>query len=214
MSLDETGRIKLVQPASGKTFERREPGTYERGTWDDDKTALLKKLYITDGLSCGQIAARIGATRNAVIGKVHRLGLPLRGQQYGRSVAPSKKQRNYNLGSRAHKLEKDVLGDHRGLDFRKGCHRAPIVEPIPPARETDAARVTGIDLADHHCRFIPGDPTGPYEKQYCGLQRIKGSPYCQEHAERCSGIERPRKPDRPIRSWVLKGKRYVDLETV
>ena len=44
-------------------------------TWTDERVDLLKKLWI-EGLSASQIATQLGnATRNAVIGKVHRLGL-------------------------------------------------------------------------------------------------------------------------------------------
>ena len=43
--------------------------------WNDERVDLLKKLW-SDGLSASQIAGRLGGvTRNAVIGKVHRLGL-------------------------------------------------------------------------------------------------------------------------------------------
>ena len=52
-------------------------------TWTDDRVELLKKLW-ADGLSASQIAGELGGiTRNAVIGKVHRLGLS------GRAKAPS-----------------------------------------------------------------------------------------------------------------------------
>ena len=44
-------------------------------SWTDERVELLKKLW-ADGLSASQIAAELGGiTRNAVIGKVHRLGL-------------------------------------------------------------------------------------------------------------------------------------------
>ncbi len=44
-------------------------------SWNDERVELLKKLW-AEGLSASQIAGRIGSvTRNAVIGKVHRLGL-------------------------------------------------------------------------------------------------------------------------------------------
>ena len=44
-------------------------------SWTDDRVDLLKKLW-SEGLSASQIAGRLGGvTRNAVIGKVHRLGL-------------------------------------------------------------------------------------------------------------------------------------------
>src|SRR3989440_2851224 len=46
-----------------------------RMAWNDERVDLLKKLW-SDGLSASQIAGRLGGvTRNAVIGKVHRLGL-------------------------------------------------------------------------------------------------------------------------------------------
>ena len=47
----------------------------ELQTWTDERVELLKKLW-ADGLSASQIAGELGGiTRNAVIGKVHRLGL-------------------------------------------------------------------------------------------------------------------------------------------
>src|SRR3954464_10249800 len=60
---------------------------WTRGTltmsWTDERVELLKKLW-ADGLSASQIAAELGGvTRNAVIGKVHRLGLA------GRAKSPS-----------------------------------------------------------------------------------------------------------------------------
>ena len=52
-------------------------------SWTDERVELLKKLW-ADGLSASQIAAELGCvTRNAVIGKVHRLGLS------GRAKSPS-----------------------------------------------------------------------------------------------------------------------------
>src|SRR5213083_2484524 len=52
-------------------------------TWTDDRVEQLKKLWEA-GLSASQIAAELGnVTRNAVIGKVHRLGLS------GRAKSPS-----------------------------------------------------------------------------------------------------------------------------
>ena len=43
--------------------------------WTEERVELLKKLW-AEGLSASQIAGRLGGvTRNAVIGKVHRLGL-------------------------------------------------------------------------------------------------------------------------------------------
>jgi GcrA cell cycle regulator len=51
-------------------------------TWTDERVEQLKTLW-ADGLSCGQIAGELncGFSRNAVIGKVYRLGLPERAKR-------------------------------------------------------------------------------------------------------------------------------------
>jgi GcrA cell cycle regulator len=57
--------------------------------WSDDRVTTLSKLWL-DGLSASQIAKQLGGvTRNAVIGKVHRLGLSWRAtpSRPGRAVA-------------------------------------------------------------------------------------------------------------------------------
>src|SRR4051812_833531 len=69
--------------------------TEAANAWTDERVERLKKLW-SDGLSASQIAAELGGgvTRNAVIGKVHRLGLSGRGKPTGtgtprpRKVAP------------------------------------------------------------------------------------------------------------------------------
>ena len=56
-------------------------------SWTDERVELLKKLW-SDGLSASQIAAELGGiTRNAVIGKVHRLGLSGRAKSASRGGA-------------------------------------------------------------------------------------------------------------------------------
>jgi len=58
-------------------------------SWTDERVELLRKLWM-DGLSASQIAAELanGITRNAVIGKVHRLGLSGRVKCAAPSSAP------------------------------------------------------------------------------------------------------------------------------
>ena len=56
-------------------------------SWTDERVSTLKKLWL-DGLSASQIAKQLGGvTRNAVIGKVHRLGLSGRAAPGGRGRA-------------------------------------------------------------------------------------------------------------------------------
>jgi len=56
--------------------DETQPTINDKPSWTEERVELLKK-YWNEGLSASQIAGRLGygVTRNAVIGKVHRLGL-------------------------------------------------------------------------------------------------------------------------------------------
>src|SRR5499426_1834676 len=59
-------------------------------SWTDERVELLRKLW-SDGLSASQIAAQLGGvSRNAVIGKVHRLKLSARGRA---TAAPARQKK-------------------------------------------------------------------------------------------------------------------------
>lgn len=161
--------------------------------WTDERTEILKKA-VADGLSARQTARLLGGFehcadegRSAVIGKTHRMGLACKNPQ--RSLTPSRKKRKkiaWRFEKCAWRLEKGVLGDRQGLDFRAGCSRNSTTEPLPLPRADDVARLTFLELDEfRHCKFIVGDPKGPFEKQFCGHKRIDGLPYCEGHARRC-----------------------------
>ena len=58
--------------------------------WTDERVELLRKLW-SEGHSASQIAAQLGSvTRNAVIGKVHRLKLSSRGRSTAAPARPKK----------------------------------------------------------------------------------------------------------------------------
>src|SRR5829696_2799775 len=66
-------------------------------SWTDERVELLKKLW-SDGLSASQIAAELGGiTRNAVIGKVHRLGLSGRAKSPSSSAPRVRKPRSHMM---------------------------------------------------------------------------------------------------------------------
>src|ERR1700691_4762226 len=66
-------------------------------SWTDERVELLKKLW-SDGLSASQIAAELGGiTRNAVIGKVHRLGLPGRAKSTSSTAPRPRKARSPSM---------------------------------------------------------------------------------------------------------------------
>lgn len=134
--------------------------------WTDERVKAVKKLW-GEGLSASLIASRLGGvTRNAVIGKVTRLGLP------PRSVS-------------VRKIYKPIHARHpMGKVRLKTTLRPPPMEskPLPPVQVDDVARVALVDLEPHHCRFPVGEPT----KGFCGLRKIEGTSYCQGHLQRCT----------------------------
>ncbi|MBB5517767.1 GcrA family cell cycle regulator [Amphiplicatus metriothermophilus] len=150
--------------------------------WNDERVELLKKLW-AEGLSASQIASRMGGvTRNAVIGKVHRLGLS------GRAT-PAKPQR----GCRHH--EGDVE-DARLLG------EEPPMKPIIPEPEFAAPVVLeGGDLATvatlkgNMCKWPIGDPTSD-DFHFCGQPTPAGKSYCPYHAHLAFQPSAQRRPER------------------
>ena len=67
--------------------------------WNDERVAILKKMWL-EGNSASEIAKELGnITRNAVIGKVHRLGLSNRDTNIAKSgVSPTKATKNVKRG--------------------------------------------------------------------------------------------------------------------
>lgn len=158
-------------------------------SWTPERVELLKK-YWAEGLSASRIAYRIGGTtRNAVIGRVRRMGLPFRdtSQRYrpasGRGSTPKVVKVNAAEGARVRRQRLNELKWGSGVQslFAKEA------EPLPPPSETDIARVSFADLEPHHCRFIPGDPKAS-GKLYCGCDAVPGLPYCEAHAARCFDV--------------------------
>jgi GcrA cell cycle regulator len=147
------------------------------GTWSDDRVELLKKLW-SDGLSASQIAAEMGGvTRNAVIGKVHRLGLSGRGKASTPGVQRARKPR---VAAPPAATRLNVALAPRPAQPR------PAAAPVPELLEEEVVvplseRVTIMELRESMCRWPLGDPTTP-EFRFCGAKSITGLPYCTYHA--------------------------------
>ncbi|AWN38281.1 GcrA family cell cycle regulator [Methylobacterium radiodurans] len=155
-------------------------------SWTDERVALLRRLW-EDGQSASKIAAQLGGvTRNAVIGKVHRLGLAGRAKpgeeaqsvsRAARAPAPVAEIETAIAVVEAEAPEPVAIVAHRP---------APAFPPPPsPAAPTALAvsqRVTIMDLRDSMCRWPLGDPTTP-DFRFCGARSITGLPYCTHHAE-------------------------------
>jgi GcrA cell cycle regulator len=131
--------------------------------WSEDRVEQLKALW-TEGLSASQIARALGGvTRNAVIGKVHRLGLAGR-------ASPSRSERpRVSLSPKTH-----VARSH--------TPPPPVVEEDPITLD-DGNFATVLTISDRMCRWPIGDPSGS-EFHFCGRAPKLGSPYCEAHARK------------------------------
>ncbi|MBI1197836.1 MAG: GcrA cell cycle regulator [Phenylobacterium sp.] len=139
--------------------------------WTDERVELLKKLW-QDGLSASQIAKQLGGvTRNAVIGKVHRLGLSGR-------AAPSKPQRTVFKAPRAARPAAAAPSVPRRIAEPVAAAAAPT-----PARYVDETpgTATVLTLGAHMCKWPIGDPSLD-NFTFCGRRTDEG-PYCHEHAQ-------------------------------
>lgn len=140
--------------------------------WTDERVELLKKLW-QDGLSASQIAKQLGGvTRNAVIGKVHRLGLS------GRAT-PSKPARP------AFKAPRPAPRAAAPAAPRRIVQPLAVARPAPePVRYVDEApgTATVLTLGAHMCKWPIGDPTLD-TFTFCGRRSEENGPYCHEHAQ-------------------------------
>jgi GcrA cell cycle regulator len=153
-------------------------------SWTDERVELLRQLWL-DGRSASQISAELGSgvTRNAVIGKVHRLGLSGRAKSTSPAV-PRVRQRpaptpRTQMASRSTGGGGMVRGN-TALAFSLD----PSIESKPVFHEDVVVpmslRVTIVELKEAMCRWPLGDPTTP-EFRYCGIQSAGPGPYCTHH---------------------------------
>lgn len=153
-------------------------------TWPLERVELLKKLW-ADGLTASQVAARLGdgITRNAVIGKVHRLGLSGR-QSVSRSSTPRpRRPRQPSHPGRPITPNMAAMAAAAALkpEFRPQPRSEPEPQPIRLVDIPRTERVTILMLTDKTCRWPLGDP-GTEDFCFCGHAPRAGVPYCDYHA--------------------------------
>jgi GcrA cell cycle regulator len=146
-------------------------------TWTDDRVEQLKKLW-EGGLSASQIAAELGnVTRNAVIGKVHRLGLS------GRAKSPSSaapRPRKPRPAQQMVRMPRPVARGNTALahDYQVEMEPDPIsVDNVIPMSQ----RLQLVELNDATCHWPVGDPATS-DFYFCGGKSIAGAPYCAHHS--------------------------------
>jgi GcrA cell cycle regulator len=139
--------------------------------WTDERVETLKKLWL-DGHSASQIAKQLGGvTRNAVIGKVHRLGLS------GRATPSQPARPAFKAPRPARPLTASAP-----IQRRLAAHHPlppPAIRPAPYVEEPGTATV--LTLGAHMCKWPIGDPASD-DFTFCGRRAGDEGPYCVEHA--------------------------------
>lgn len=125
-------------------------------SWTDEKIEDLKKLW-AKGLSTAEIGRELGVSKNAVVGKSHRLGLKPRPSPISGKAAET-----------------------------TGTAAAPAPAPAKakaakPAKAKATEKIGDIiDLGPQMCRWPFNDP-GDEDFHFCGRQVAPSKPYCPEH---------------------------------
>ncbi len=157
-------------------------------SWTDERVELLKK-YWGEGLSASQIAGRLGGiTRNAVIGKVHRLGLS--GRSTTTRLKSSRPRRQVVTTKRVNKAKLPNSGNPilQALYNDADPYISPAEEIEIPLEERKSLQ----DLTENSCRWPIGDPQTP-EFHFCNGQKVPGLPYCEHHSKRAFHVPQARK---------------------
>lgn len=180
-------------------------------SWTDERVELLSRLWL-EGRSASQIATALGGglTRNAVIGKVHRLGLAGRVKAAPPSPTPDSEEAQESVGietmaeatssrravSRAAVSTASAPAPVSAVASARiqgntalSLAEAPAPEAAPkPARVTEevvvplSLKVTIVELRESMCKWPIGDPSSS-EFRYCGSPSHNGTPYCQHHGK-------------------------------
>ena len=139
--------------------------------WTEDRVEILSTLW-AEGLSASQIATKLGGvTRNAVIGKVHRLGLSGRVKPKRKAKAPT--ARTTTTPRKRQPVRRRVAPKPAP---------APTPAPLEAKRLPSGEFATILTITESLCKWPIGDPTSA-DFRFCGRGTDKGEPYCKSHAQ-------------------------------
>lgn len=143
-------------------------------SWTDERVSMLRDLW-AKGLSASQIAMQLGGvTRNAVIGKAHRLGLESRPSPIrGNGTGSRRRNRAIDRALEAKALRGTMADEEIGGEKIVPDGRRRVDDtPIPPLARR------GGDVSE--CLWPIGDP-GDADFGFCKADTVPGRPYCAEH---------------------------------
>ena len=152
-------------------------------SWTDERVETLKKLW-TEGLSASQIAKELGGvSRNAVIGKVHRLGLEGRQKTQGK---PETEDAPVSEPVAEPIITETVHEPTREQDDEPAFEAANDSEPTAVDVDDDVVvpiplKLKLTELTERTCKWPIGDPMHD-DFHFCGHEADEGRPYCEYHS--------------------------------
>ena len=162
--------------------------------WTDERVEKLTKLW-SEGLSASQIAAQLGGvSRNAVIGKVHRLNLPGRAKSGGSQTAARAKRpapatprpattfqaRAVTARSVVRPIGNTVAKEEIETDFETQREQLPVPSNGNNVVVPMSRRLELTELTERTCKWPIGDPLND-DFHFCGNESPDNSPYCTYH---------------------------------
>ncbi len=152
-----------------------------------ERVELLRKLW-SEGLSASQIAAQLGSvTRNAVIGKVHRLKLSSR----GRATATPTRQKKTTSAAPGVRTASRPASVTRSVTTIGATALQTQFEAEPVARYQlrpaenvvvpISRRLQLVQLSERTCKWPNGDPLSE-DFSFCGNDAAETGPYCTYHS--------------------------------
>jgi GcrA cell cycle regulator len=160
--------IPQTLPAPQPLPPQARPAIPSNSPWTPERIERLRGC-VAAGMTCSEIGVAIGVSRNAVIGKIHRLGLS--------SGRPAGAPRASNCPPRA----RHPRGPTQRRLLRLAFARAPLDEIMSGTVVISTYPRSLIDIDAHQCRWPIGDPATP-QFAFCGNDAIGGFTYCLGHA--------------------------------
>ncbi len=156
-------------------------------SWTDERVALLKQLW-GEGKTAAEIAKLMGGvSRNAVIGKAHRLKLSGRVSPVQTNTRPE----TYS----ARGLPQPANQSRRPAARTTAPKERSYVSPVSPPMVEDYMPGKGVkltELREGTCRWPLGDPKDE-NFRFCGCDSVVGMPYCEHHARMAYQVGRSSK---------------------
>ncbi|HEU4985709.1 MAG TPA: GcrA family cell cycle regulator [Rhizobiaceae bacterium] len=152
--------------------------------WTDERVETLKKLW-AEGLSASQIAAQLGGvSRNAVIGKVHRLKLSSRGR--ATSTPPRQKKSSHSNGTvRTQRPSRPVTASIGATALQAQFDVEPVarqyLRPVENVVVPISRDLKLVELTERTCKWPNGDPLSE-DFSFCGNDAGESGPYCAYHS--------------------------------